>query len=42
MDLSGWIPPEAWAILVLVALVGGWIVWQVGSFLAAHVTVGLQ
>jgi hypothetical protein len=42
MDLRGWIPPEAWAILIMGTLIGGWVVWQIVSFTARHLTVGWQ
>lgn len=42
MDLSGWIPPEAYAILILGSLVAGWVLYRVGDFVLAHVSIVLH
>lgn len=40
MDLSGWIPPEAWAILIMALIILGFVAYETVPWLSHHISIG--
>lgn len=42
MDFSGWVPPEVKLLILLIFAVIIWAGYHIGTWIAAHVSVGLH